>query len=43
MIVEIENNIDERNKGFFSFLMNRNVPAAAMPNKAMLTIRKAKW
>ena len=42
-MVVIENKMEEMNKGFLSFLINKKVPAAAIPNKAMLTTRKAKW
>ena len=39
-----ENRIDDKNKTslFFIFLIDKNVPDAAMPNKAMLTTIKAK-
>lgn len=39
---EIENNIDDRNKGFFNLFIVKKAPEAAMPNKAILTTIKAK-
>ena len=39
---DIENNIEEKNNGFFNFLIAKKVPEAAMPNNAMLTTIKAK-
>ena len=38
-----ENNIDDKNNGFFNFLIAKKVPEAAIPNKAILTIINAKW
>ena len=42
-IVDKENNIEDENNGFWIFLMNKKVPEAATPNKAMLMSIKAKW
>ena len=42
IITDKENKIEERNKGFFSFFIVKNVPEAAMPNKAIETTIKAK-
>ena len=42
-MVERENKIDDKNKGFFNFLIVKKVPEAAIPNNAMLTTIKAKW
>ena len=40
---EIENNIDDKNNGFFNFFIVKKVPEAAMPNNAILTIINPKW
>jgi len=42
IITDIENKIEERNKGFLNFFIVKNVPDAAMPNKAIETTIKAK-
>ena len=43
MIKDIENKIDDMNKGFFNFFTQKKVAAAAIPNIDIETIRKAKW
>ena len=42
IIVEIEKKIEDKNNGFFSFFIVKNVPEAAIPNNEMLTIINAK-
>lgn len=43
IIVDKENKTEDKNNGFLTFLINKNVPEAAIPNNAMLIIIKAKW
>ena len=43
IIVDKENNVEDRHNGFLTFLTNKKVPEAAMPNKAILIIINAKW
>ena len=43
MITDKENKIEDKNKGFFNFFIVKNVPEAAIPNKAIETTIKAKW
>lgn len=40
--IDRENNIEAKKKGDFNLMIDKKVPATAMPNRAILIIIKAK-